>query len=183
MKKTGLMLFSLIILILSASCERPDYKYEIRGTYREAERQSTSGVVIDGDMWSARSPEHLNWDDAVSYCKNLTELGHYDWRLPKLNELRTLIQNCPYTEIGGSCNFDDECLEDEFENDTYCAANNCGCPYYGHSSNNNYSKLDDSASLWSSTLRRSDKAWYIDFLEARVLVEEIRYYKYVRCIR
>ena len=182
MKKiTSILFFSLIVAVF-VSCERADYDGEIRDTYKEAKRQSSSGVVIDGDMWSARSPEHLNWDDAVSYCNNLTELGHYDWRLPKLNELRTLIQNCPYTEIGGSCNFDDECLKDEFENDTYCAANNCGCPY-GYSSGNNYSKLDDSTSLWSSTLRRSDKAWYINFLEARVLVEEIQYYKYVRCVR
>ncbi|MBO4710432.1 DUF1566 domain-containing protein [bacterium] len=182
MKKFNFTLCVFLLLSLFVSCERPDYSDEIYDNYREAERLSTSGAVIDGNMWSARSRGVLDWDEAVSYCKNLTELGHYDWRLPKLNELRTLIRDCPYTEIGGSCNFDDDCLEDEFENDTYCASNNCGCPY-GYSSNNNYSKLDDGADLWSSTLRRSDEAWHIDFLEARVLTDFTRYYNYVRCVR
>ena len=53
MKSFSLGLCFLLFFSLFLSCERENYDDEIRKIYREAKRDSTSGVVIDGNMWSA----------------------------------------------------------------------------------------------------------------------------------
>ncbi len=43
--------------------------------------------------WQQVSPdETYNWEDAHEYCKGLRLAGHKDWRLPTLEELKTLIE-------------------------------------------------------------------------------------------
>ena len=201
MKKIGFTLFFSLLVTLLVSCERPNYDDEIWITYREAERQKTSGVVIDGNMWSARSLNDLEWEDAVSYCKNLTELGYNDWRLPTVNELRTLIQNCSYTETGGSCEITDECLAEEMENwdeyadaysdyylpDTIHCASPCGCKYsYDISSNVVFSKIEDDKDdrLWSSILSWDpEQAWLLSFYDASLFICDTDSFAGVRCVR
>jgi len=43
----------------------------------------------------------MNWDDAKSYCENLTLTGG-GWHLPTISELHNLIRDCPASEIGGT---------------------------------------------------------------------------------
>ena len=54
------------------------------------------GTVSDLDtdlMWQqATTPGVYIWDDAVKYCKNLILAGYLDWRLPTVEELRTIIK-------------------------------------------------------------------------------------------
>jgi hypothetical protein len=45
----------------------------------------------------------LCWEAANDYCDELSFDGHDDWRLPNINELRTLLVGCPNTEDGGAC--------------------------------------------------------------------------------
>jgi hypothetical protein len=48
------------------------------------------------------------WDAAVEYCE---ALGN-GWRLPNINELRSLIRGCPQNELGGECGLSDpDCLD------------------------------------------------------------------------
>ena len=201
MKKISSILFFYLIVAVFVSCERPNYDDEIWIAYREAERQKTSGVVIDGNMWSARSLNDLEWEDAVSYCKNLTELGYSDWRMPTVNELRTLIQNCSYTETGGSCEITDECLAEEMENwdeyadaysdyylpDTIHCASPCGCKYsYDMSSNVVFSKIEDDKDdrLWSSILSWDpEQAWLLSFYDASLFICDTDSFAGVRCVR
>ncbi len=35
----------------------------------------------------------MTWNDAVDYCANLNEDGYSDWRLPNIDELKTLMGN------------------------------------------------------------------------------------------
>ncbi len=53
------------------------------------------GTVTDiqtGLMWQqATAPNSMKWDDAIAYCRKLTLGGHSDWRLPDLDELRSLV--------------------------------------------------------------------------------------------
>lgn len=77
-------------------------------------KDSESGI-----MWSSRSEEGgipgypeldsflVTFTQAENYCKNLKQGGFADWRLPTIDELRTLVVNCPKVESGGACRVSD----------------------------------------------------------------------------
>ncbi len=56
-----------------------------------------SGIVRDnvtGLEWQqATAPGDYTWNEAISYCEDLTLGGHSDWRLPTIKELSTLVDS------------------------------------------------------------------------------------------
>jgi hypothetical protein len=48
---------------------------------------------LTGLMWTkdANMAGAMSWSDAISYCNNLNYAGYSDWRLPNINELKSLI--------------------------------------------------------------------------------------------
>ena len=50
-------------------------------------RDSSSKLI-----WSAKANYRMNWNNAVAYCRNLTEEG-YSWKLPTKEQLKTLMGN------------------------------------------------------------------------------------------
>src|SRR6185503_15033783 len=62
--------------------------------------------------WQDPPPSNeMTWDDASSHCEGLSQGGHDDWRLPSIDELRTLVEGCPETEPGGACQVSGECSD------------------------------------------------------------------------
>ena len=52
---------------------------------------SASGLI-----WSSLSKSYLyNWYDVSKYCKELVEGASNNWRVPSIDELKTLVKNCP----------------------------------------------------------------------------------------
>jgi hypothetical protein len=47
----------------------------------------------------------LAWQDAVNYCEGLTYAGYDDWRLPKINELISIVNYSAYNPAIDSNNF------------------------------------------------------------------------------
>jgi len=45
----------------------------------------------------------LTQPDAIRYCKELVLGGYNDWRLPNIDELRTLVRGNTPAETGGEC--------------------------------------------------------------------------------
>ena len=135
------------------------------GSESEESEKSEDCTTIDGNMWSTLSSDTMYWDDAVVYCHNLTECGYSDWRLPNINELRTLIKNCPGSQTDGSCAVrDSACLSSS------CWSGDCRCEYR-ENNGGYYSKLgdDDNVLLWSSSTESdTDGAWYVNFESAGV---------------
>ena len=133
-------------------------------------------------QWSNKASNKIDWNDAVNYCKNLNEGGYSDWRLPNIDELRTVVQNCFNTEIGGKCKLSEKnaCLSDKCcspYGSCFCAIRNDGY----------YSKLgdDNNVSLWSSSAY-SDypmQKWIIFFGNAGPSRAGENANEYVRCVR
>ena len=46
-------------------------------------------------IWSSSSKGENYWYDAAQYCGELVEGGSNNWRVPTMDELRTLVRNCP----------------------------------------------------------------------------------------
>lgn len=123
-----------------------------------------------GLTWSSKITKEMAWDDAVLYCEDLNEGNYSKWRLPTIDELRTLIKNCPQTVSEGSCKVsaDNDCLSSECQTEEDCN----GC-VYDSDEPNNYSKLDYFHSnqypkYWSSSQQSNDypstiSAWLVDF--------------------
>ena len=104
---------------------------------------------INNKIWSPSSVSTVNQEEALEYCNNLTLCGYSDWHLPNIDELRTLIKNCPSTETGGSCGVSENCLSASCWND--CSS----CPEIS-SGEQIYSKLSDGGWLWSSSIKSDD---------------------------
>ena len=136
-----------------------------------------------GLYWSDPPPYSVTLSNAIKYCEDL------GGRLPTISELKTLIQNCPATETGGSCSVTESCLsytcwlsgvDDEDAQDSPCR----GCFWQN---SGKYSVFGDMSTLWSSSVPSEDiggSAWLVDFRYARIVPPNPKYLKYaVRCVR
>ena len=130
-------------------------------------------------IWSSRNATGRNWFDAVSYCEELDEGGYTDWGLPTIDELRTIVVNCPGTQAGGACAISDPdhlWESDRVNEDCYCAIG----------SGNIYSKFGNDTELWSSSdfANGNTYAWRVYFSTANVNSNEKSSNRYpVRCVR
>ena len=99
-----------------------------------------------GLTWS-KLYNFLNWHDAVSHCLSLNSQTYgYGWHLPNISELRTLIQNCPDTEPGGSCGVTHPDHLSFLDDWSRAACEGCaGKP-------GRYSKFGDAGLFWSSSI-------------------------------
>lgn len=129
------------------------------------------------------APDTMSWDLAKQYCKALN-LGpdlDSEWRLPTVDELRSLIRGCKATESGGTCKAGKGCQEKS------CMCEGCG-DYDGDGEEGMYWPEEIAGGCcwyWTSELVEGDEelAWYVDFASGRVnycsVLKEIR----VRCVR
>ena len=135
--------------------------------------------LTDGKVYNQNTEESA-WTNAANYCENLVEGGFDDWRLPTIDELRTLIQNCPDTEPGGACD-----LEQEDHSSCYHT-----CDIDGEFSGK-YSKLGDiRIELWSSSITYTDpyppttrSFWVVDFAYASIWGGYENNEEDIRCVR
>lgn len=128
----------------------------------------------------------LAWDEALDYCENLEEGGYTDWHLPNIDELRSLVQNCPGSELGGACKASEEngCLD----KDECYSMGDCFSCSSDKEKTGKYSKLNDAFEywFWSSSTRTdyTDAAWVVEFYAAYIFyAKKTHDYMYVRCVR
>jgi len=129
-------------------------------------------------IWSAKADTKMNWEAAKSYCENdVNEGGFTDWRLPKIDELRTLVQKCEGTVTGGKCAISDPdhlSTEDLVDADCVCEGKENGY----------YSKLGDDEWCWSSSsVNNEERAWYLLFNIGAIATDNKTNQHYLRCVR
>ena len=132
-----------------------------------------------GLIWSMRS-DLMTWDMIADYCSNLSEGGFSDWRVPSIDELRTLIQGCPYVKPGAYCGVSDGCLSS--------GCWNYKCVLCENVDNNSYTKMDDAHTgwhLWSASeiSDNTDHIWEIDLRAGGLRKESKNERGFVRCVR
>ena len=138
---------------------------------------SSKPCILGKLIWSETKKTKRTQGGCNTDCNNLNEAGYSSgWRLPTINELRTLVQNCSKTVSlpDGVCQVSDDCIQ------TSCKVeNDCKC-----SSGNDYSKLGDTDSLWSGTKVESNMsaAWYINFSSAYIDSTNTSEKKSARCV-
>ncbi len=128
---------------------------------------------LPGEVLDHENPEevfhlYLTLDEAIEYCENLEHDGYYDWRLPTVNELRSILDpdlSCP--EIL-ECGFVDSCLQGLVSDmDTCLRYNPCG-KLYDHTDHTvgygDPDLVDNRRGYWSSTPSHEEgKHWNMNF--------------------
>lgn len=126
------------------------YRCVLGEPIKPVENTNLFPIEHGGLKWSIPTNFDQTWYDSKTYCEKL------GGRLPTISELRMLIQNCPATETGGSCNVTDRCLSRE------CYSDECEeCIY--DDEDHDYCVLDYHPKLWSSSTHsdHDDRAWTI----------------------
>ena len=149
--------------------------------FLEKESAKDESGSQDNLIWSHRSSKNMNWNHAKQYCEDLREGGFTDWRLPNIDELRTLIKNCPKTEPGGECRISEK--NRRLSSEDWYPGGSCSC-----GDNGGYSKLGDDSyvGLWASSVVSDDfeSAWYVYFFGGLVNGnKKSDNALYVRCVR
>ena len=133
--------------------------------------------------WSTMSDNNIaTYDEAISYCDDLSEGNYTDWRLPNIDELRTLIQNCPGTETGGTCKISEE--NDCLSYDT-CWTEDCkNCSEDTKGGHSKFDSERDTYLLWSSSKDPNiDEVWGANFYAAQFDFASTSIQSRVRCVR
>ena len=159
-----------------------------------------NGVCKDYDsgiIWSARAEKERNTEgidllyikEALEYCKNARDGGFSDWRLPTIDELRTLVVNCPNLEPDGACKVSDKkhCLSESCYNEEDCSCHG------DHDTSFGKFGVEIFGSYWSSSVGggffEGERNWLIDLRgDARIFTYDpfsypLANYAPVRCVR
>jgi outer membrane lipoprotein-sorting protein len=177
--------------------EIPDgeHSFEAELNIEIKKKEYLKGRKIGNLVWSDLSSKEMAWNDAKQYCENLSEGGFTDWRLPNIDELRTLLiadrvssgckvserNNCLSLESCWSCS---TCTQTGIEdlNSKYKKCSDWGKTY----TDGRYSRLGDGKVwLWSSSTLsdHSGSAWNVIFDCGNVNFNAKDHNYYVRCVR
>lgn len=129
----------------------------------------TTGLMWQKGMKSAYMDTDLA--DAAPYCETLDLGGYDDWRLPSVEEFRSLIIECDASMIGGACNASDSCSDQ-----TDCLGNCEGCEMMGASTSDGiyldelFTEARSYSRCWTTTVApySSGMIFIVDFRNGSV---------------
>lgn len=108
-----LLVFTLFLVLFSACENGAENVY----TFEEVNGKPVVKGSENGLMWYMDEPENpntklnqLTYENAKKQCADLDWAGFTDWRLPTIDELRTLVRGFEDVETGGRCRISSTCL-------------------------------------------------------------------------
>ncbi len=160
-----------------------------------ADGDTIDGDATDGDLDTAmpdtwldvdtgltwESPTHAdlkNWDGATSYCNDLFLDGSSDWRLPSINELRSLVRDCDKSAFGGSCGVSDVC-----SSETCFVFSECGGCAFNAACYKPSELQGTCAYHWSSTQANDQQAWALSYESGALFLSGVVSTLVARCVR
>jgi hypothetical protein len=164
-------------------------------TDTDADADTDNGVpCADGNGWLDEDSGlcwqdppifELKYDEAIGYCDVLEIAGLDDWRLPTVEELRTLVRGCPGSEPGGTCPVDNETTVMEYDGyaglcsgcEDFLGPGQAGC-YWDPALGGECKEY-----LTSTRLGDQEYAFSIDFIDGFIGAEVFLYVHGVRCVR
>ena len=153
-------------------------------------------VVLDNEtkmMWQKAHSKAMHHEQAKEYCEKLSLDGYNDWRLPTIDDLRSLIKGCAATQTDGECKTHNNCLSSE-----NCWSTACQCEANkGEGENGFYWQKDtwdysgnEWGYFWTSSLlsENHDYAWRVYFKLGAITSEyhdgdRFFAFYYARCVR
>ena len=178
MKKIFYFFVILTAIFLVISCNKKEEAQQDSSTNKYLKTLFSKEPSKNDLQWSNKAANQLDWYSAGNYCKNLNEGGFSDWKLPNIDELRTLIQYNSGTETGGTCKVSEKSRKLSRKNRT----DDCeGSVEEGI----NYNKLGDEGWFWSSSVvsDSSGFAWGVNFQSADVDFLPANGSQDIRCVR
>jgi len=137
-------------------------------------------------VWQQRPSQQIfRWDEALTYCDQLELGGESGWRLPTVDELRSLVRDCDAARPGGICGVTESCRE------PWCGQENCnGCPWNeGPGANGCYWPPELEGDCWGYwSLSKLDdgtnsSAWYLVFDSGKIGALLLGSEYFARCVR
>lgn len=109
-----------------------------------------------------------NVADALGYCDSLTLLGAGGWRVPTVDELRSLMLGCADTQTGGACGLTEDCATADCRDDACdgCIDTPGGGPAAGCYWNPNLQ--GQCGGYWSSTSAGGGFGWIVDYADGTI---------------
>lgn len=128
-----------------------------------------------------------NWRQSQRYCRNLIRGDFDDWRLPTIDELRSLVRGCSLTESGGACGVTDDCPGEDCRGDPcsecdFLAGPGPGGVYWPDEITGFYSWYTTTGYRTSTLVTGyTDITWSVAFEKG--FVNPVNGYVPVRCVR
>lgn len=151
MKKTALLLLAVVFccFFVSAETKQP-----------ESAAKPAAAAPAKQLQWAKYPVFMATWEKAYEYCENLEEGGFKDWRLPTIDELRSIVKKCPETATGGKCLISDK--NGKLSMNDYDKQDCRGCRRGGFD-------LPGNGWFWSaSQVTGTDHFWVISFKNTRI---------------
>lgn len=123
--------------------------------------------------------------DAINHCDSLIACGQDDWRLPTVDDLRTLVRGCAGTQTGGACKVVDGSGPEDYDSDCWCdnfqGPGPAGCYWDAELGD----KCGDGGwGFWSTSQATTLPNWWsVSYYDGRTLPHAEDQGLYVRCVR
>ncbi len=145
------------------------------------------GVWLDEESGLCWEKVAIDYDvlfvEAELFCGSMTTNGYHDWRLPTIDEQRTLVVGCPPIEEGGSCGVHDGSSDPDY----LYGCDGCG---YLEGPNDGYylrPELDGTCDkgVWTSSRKdgTSRTYWSISFANGSINSRGPMNSGQIRCVR